>query len=115
MGDVVFRRGDTARVFADENIFHSFWEPEIDLLADYLVLNNVHRDVWVDEAQRVKVDSDVVINLDDVLLAHGRRKGVDHKSYGVGSLIKTKPVENFDTLSCLDMVNDYTVFYLRYV
>jgi hypothetical protein len=70
MRDVFFGGGDAPGVLAEKNVFNLFGELEFDLFGDLFMLDDVYRDIGIDKAQNVKVDSNSVIDLDDVLAAH---------------------------------------------
>jgi hypothetical protein len=70
VGDIFFGGGDAPRILADQNVLHLFGKFEFYLPGDLFMLNNVHRDIGIDKAQNIKVDSNGVVYLDDVLAAH---------------------------------------------
>jgi hypothetical protein len=113
MGNVGFRGGNTPGVFADEHILHPFREEQADLFAHARIFDDVHRDIRVNEAQDIKVDGNGLIDFNDVLSFHSTRAGIHHKGHGMGGLIQAEPVENPDTLPCLNMIDDDPVLYLR--
>jgi hypothetical protein len=115
MRNVSLGGGDAPGVFAGQHIFYPFGEFEFYLFGDLFVFDDIHRDVGIDKAKNVKVDSNGVVNFNDVFAPHVFRSGVYHKGNGVTGFVQAKPVKNPDALSRPDMIDDDTVFDFRYI
>jgi hypothetical protein len=108
-------RGDAPGVLAYQHIFYPFGEFKFYLVGYLFVFDDIHRNMGIDKAQYVKVDSNGVVNFDDVFAAHVFRRGVYYERYGVMGFVQPQPVKNPDALSRSDMIDDDTVFDLRYI
>ena len=64
-------RGDTARVSATDDIPDLFWKCQALFVYNFLVLNDVDRDVVIDKAQNVQVHKvDRAFDFHNVFFAH---------------------------------------------
>jgi hypothetical protein len=115
MGDIAFGRSDTARIFAFQDIFHPVRQFQLVFFDDFLVSDDVDGNIGVNETQQIEIYVDMVIDFDEILLAHRGRGRVHHKSRRVMRLVKPQPVKNTNTLPGFDVINDDTVIYLSNV
>jgi hypothetical protein len=113
MGNILFRGSNAPGIFTDQDIFHPPGEFQMYLIAYLFPFNDIHRDIGVDDTENVEVDGDGIVDFDDILPAHTVGEGIYHKGHRVGELVKPKPVENLDTLSGFNVIDDDSIPYLR--
>ena len=111
MREVVFHRGDAARVLAADDVLHGVGDLQFHFLDCLAVLDYVDRCVRVDEPEEVVVDVDDVVDFDDVFLAHLLAVGVaDERDIIIGR-VKVQIVEHLDAVSGGDVVDYNSFFY----
>ena len=94
MGYILFRACDAAWIFAEDNVLYFFRQFKVDFFGYLFIFDDVYGDVWIDEAQDVKVDVNGIVDLDDILAAQMLGTCVYNKGNSVRLFVKTKPVEN---------------------
>ena len=63
--------GDAPRVLAADDIFDLFRKLELLLVNDLLILDDVYRDIVVDESENIQIhEVDRAFDLDDIFLSH---------------------------------------------
>ena len=62
---------DASRIFAADHVADLFGEFELLLLHNFLILNDIDRDVMIDESENIQIhEVDRAFDLDDIFLSH---------------------------------------------
>ena len=88
--DPLLRCGDTAGVFASQNIRKGLRQRDLLLLHYLLVSDDTHRCLGTDEADKIHIKLHGRVDLDDILLAHLAACNVSDESNGAVKLVKTE-------------------------
>ena len=109
-------RSDTAGIFAFDDVYDLFRRLQFSLLNDLFVLDNVDRDVVIDESDNVQIERiDGAFYFDDVFFAHLVAFGIfDDRDLVVG-LVELKIVIDRHGFSGFDMVEDVSFMKSTYI
>ena len=100
-------RGDTARVFAGDDIHELLRKIQLLLCDDRSVLDDIDRDAVVYEAENVEINVlDRSLDLDDVLATHLVASCILDDCNLTVELVKTQMIVDIQTLSSLNVIQN---------
>jgi len=96
---------DTARILTFYNVLDLFWKREGFLFDDLIILDDIYRDVVIDETKYVQIDLiDGALDLDNVFFAHLVAAGVLDDGYTAVEFVQTQIFVNFHAFAGFDMI-----------
>ena len=99
--------GDAPRVLAADHVFDLSRKPELLLLNDLFVLDDVYRDIVVNESENVQIhEIDRAFDLNDVLFSHLAALCVLDDRHTAVQLVKVEIFVDIHAPACLDVVED---------
>ena len=70
MRRVFFCRSDTSGILAEDYIFYFLRQLEPDFFGYLFIFDNVYGNIWIYKTEEIKIDTDCIVDLDNVLAAH---------------------------------------------
>lgn len=101
---------DTARILALDDIDDLFRVGKILFLGNLAAADHIDRDLLADKTEHIKINRNIGLNLDDVLLAHLAACGIFDDGHLAIQLIQLEVIVNIHALSGRNMIDDITVF-----
>ena len=99
--------GDAPRVLAADDIFDLFRKLELLLVNDLLILDDVYRDIVVDESENIQIhEVNRAFDLDDVFLSHLAALCVLDDRYAAVQLVKMEIFVDIHAPACLNVVEN---------
>ena len=96
---------DTARIFTLDHICDFFWEFQTLFLNNFVILDDIDRDIVIDESENVKInDVNRTLNLHNIFLSHFVASCIFDDCDTAIQLVQAKVVIDIHAFSCLNMV-----------
>ena len=109
MVDFLFHCGDTAGIFAENDVCDLFGQFRMEFLHLFAVLNDADCHVGVHVAQYAQIHVQHAVDLDDVFLAHFLAVYIAQDGNGAVQFIQMQEMIQFHAFASFDMVNDNAV------
>ena len=103
--------GDAVGIRAGKNVLYPFGKAELPFLHNLELLNNIHSGIGSEYRQLIGLilGKRGVFDLDEILVSEGLGGQVEADGYGLVGIQKVKQLENFQSLSGRNMVDDGSV------